>query len=110
MIAGLAFHLFSSWPAGGDPAATRTPIGWRSWARDGSLLYRWVRLHSRAGERPRAGTVAMSEDQVVWVQAHMNTTGIGGEAFQGSFRDGISRWDFHPGFAGQDPLLVDCDF
>jgi len=52
----------------------------------------------------------MSADQVVWVQAHMNTTEIGGEAFHGSVRDGFSRWYFRPDFAAQDSLPGDCDF
>jgi hypothetical protein len=51
---------------------------------------------------------------MVWVRAHMNTSGYGGKAFKGSIKSGFTETDpgkdFAANFAYQPPLPNGCDF
>lgn len=90
---------------------------WEIISPEGELLYRRVLLHSHAGEQPftrSGGPAPITADQVVWVRAHMNTTGYGGQALRGSVQQGFEPAglapDFAAGLAEQEPLPVNCAF
>lgn len=90
---------------------------WEVVSEDGRLLYRRVLLHSHVDEQPftrSGGPVPIQPETVVWVRAHMNTTGFGGAAFKGSVRHGFQATTQAPGFAAalasQAPLPEGCAF
>lgn len=90
---------------------------WEVVDTDGKLIYRRVLGHSHANEQPfhrRGGPVPIGADTVVWVRAHMNTSGYGGVAYKGSPRDGFTATPPPPGFgatlATQPPLPDGCAF
>lgn len=90
---------------------------WEVLSGDGELIYRRVLLHSHVGEQPfvrSGGPVAIDADTVVWVRAHMNTTGYGGKALEGSAGAGFEQVDLDPEFAADlasvPPLPDGCAF
>ena len=90
---------------------------WEVVGADGKLLYRRVLLHSHADEQPfdrSGGPVPIQSDTTVWVRAHMNTTGYGGAALQGSPKSGFAAATPPPSFAAdaatQAPLPDGCAF
>jgi hypothetical protein len=90
---------------------------WEVLSTDGELLYRRVLLHSHVNEQPfsrSGGPVGiLSEDSLVF-RAHMNTTGYGSTAMQGSVDSGFEQIELSWGFARDvetmEPLPTDCDF
>ena len=90
---------------------------WEVVSEDGKLLYRRVLLHSHVDEQPftrSGGPVPIQPDTVVWVRAHMNTSGYSGAAFKGSVKTGFTKVEppanFAPALAKQQPLPEGCDF
>lgn len=90
---------------------------WEVVSEDGKLLYRRVLLHSHADEQPftrSGGPVPIQSVSVVWVRAHMNTSGYGGKAYKGSVKSGFAAADpgkdFAANLAYQPPLPNGCDF
>lgn len=90
---------------------------WEVLGLDGKLIYRRVLAHSHADEQPfrrRGGPVPIAADTVVWVRAHMNTSGYGGVAYKGSPRGGFTASSPSPEFAAilatQAPLPDSCAF
>ena len=90
---------------------------WEVLSEDGRLLYRRVLDHSHVDEQPfvrSGGPVAIDADTVVWVRAHMNTTGYGGKALKGSVASGFQTADLDPGFAAgaaaEPPQPSGCAF
>ena len=90
---------------------------WEVLSLDGTLIYRRVLGHSHADEQPfrrRGGPVPIAADTVVWVRAHMNTSGYGGVAYKGSPRGGFTAAPLSPEFAAvlatQAPLPDSCAF
>ena len=89
---------------------------WEVLDEDGQLLYRRILAHSHVNEQPfvRSGSLTLAPDQVVWVRAHMNNTGYGGQAFKGSINSGFGEAELSPLFAldalEQDPLPNSCAF
>lgn len=90
---------------------------WEVVSEDGKLLYRRVLLHSHVDEQPfsrSGGPVPIKPDTVVWVRAHMNTSGYGGAALKGSVKTGFKPAVLDSGFAvglsKQPPLPEGCDF
>jgi len=90
---------------------------WEVVSEEGKLLYRRVLLHSHVGEQPftrSGGPVPIQPDTVVWVRAHMNTSGYGGTLFKGSVTAGFARAvspaGFAAGLAKQPPLPDGCAF
>lgn len=90
---------------------------WEVVSEDGRLLYRRVLLHSHVDEQPFArsgGPIAIAPDAVVWIRAHMNTSGYGGIAFKGSVKQGFAAAplpaDFAAALAQQSPLPDGCAF
>ena len=90
---------------------------WEVVSEDGQLLYRRVLLHSHVSEQPftrSGGPVEINADSVVYVRAHMNTTGYGGQVMRGTVQDGFKPAEAETGF-GSDlervpPLPEDCAF
>ena len=89
---------------------------WEVLSEDGQLLYRRVLLHSHVSEQPfsrSGGPVAVDEDTVVIVRAHMNTGGYGA-ALRGSTSSGFETVQLESGFAAEvealPPLPEGCAF
>lgn len=89
---------------------------WEVVSEDGRLLYRRVLLHSHVDEQPftrSGGPVPIRPETIVWVRAHMNSTGYGSVAFKGSVKGGFARAEvpvnFATGLAKQPPLPEGCD-
>lgn len=90
---------------------------WEVVSTDGKLLYRRVLQHSHVDEQPftrAGGPVPIQPDTIVWVRAHMNTSGYGGIALKGSVKTGFKPTtldaDFAADLAKQAPLPQGCDF
>jgi hypothetical protein len=90
---------------------------WEVVSLDGKLLYRRILLHSHAGEQPftrSGGPVPIQADTQVWVRAHMNTGGYGGQVMKGSPNSGFQAAqpsaDFASNLEDQPPLPEDCAF
>jgi len=84
---------------------------------DGKLVYRRVLLHSHVDEQPftrSGGPVPVQSDTVVWVRAHMNSSGYIGMAFEGpvktGFQQAVPDAKFAAGLAKQPPLPDGFDF
>ena len=76
---------------------------WEVVSQDGELLYRRILLHSHVDEQPftrSGGPVDVAADAVVYVRAHMNTTGYGGQILMGTVRDGFEPVVSHRRDAG----------
>ncbi|HSG42536.1 MAG TPA: hypothetical protein VLA72_05225 [Anaerolineales bacterium] len=90
---------------------------WEVLSKDGRLLYCRVLLHSHVSEQPftrSGGPVAVDEDAVVIVRAHMNNSGYGGAALRGSVSGGFEIIQMESDFAAEvealEPLPGDCAF
>jgi hypothetical protein len=90
---------------------------WEVVSEDGRLLYRRVLAHSHASEQPFArsgGPVPLQPDTAVWVRAHMQPGGYGGQAMKGSVKSGFNseelRADFAAALAKAPPLPDGCAF
>jgi hypothetical protein len=72
---------------------------WEVITEDGQLVYRRILLHSHVDEQPftrSGGPVPVDPDVVLWVRAHMNTTGYGGLVLRGSPRGGFIPAELDP--------------
>ena len=81
------------------------------------LIYRRILLHSHVNEQPfrrTGGPVAIAENKLVYVRAHMNNSGYGTQVMSGTVRDGFKATQLESDFAKelltQEPLPKDCDF
>ena len=90
---------------------------WEVVSESGELIYRRILLHSHVNEQPftrSGGSVQISEDQVVWVRAHMNNSGYGGQAMKGSVTDGFEIAEFPENIGSEleqeEPLPNGCNF
>ncbi|MFO7929678.1 MAG: hypothetical protein R6U35_08425 [Candidatus Humimicrobiaceae bacterium] len=90
---------------------------WEILTEDGDLVYRRVLAHSHVDEQPfvrSGGPVAILEDTIVIIRAHMNTTGYGGIAMKGTVKSGFDEIDISKDFASevedQEPQPGDCAF
>jgi len=90
---------------------------WEVFDEDGKLLYRRILGHSHVSEQPftRSGApVEISEDQMVYVRAHMNPQGYGSYVFSGSVKNGFKEEVIGTSIAGDletvAPLPKDCAF
>ena len=100
-----------------DTGCSQYADWWEVVGEDGKLLYRRVLLHSHVGEQPftrSGGPVPIQPDKVVWVHAHMNTSGYGGQALKGTvnagFKPALPATGFATGLANQSPLPDGCAF
>ena len=90
---------------------------WEVVSADGTLLYRRVLAHSHVNEQPftrSGGPVPIQPDTVVWVRAHLSTSGYGGTAFKGSVKTGFAKAElpakFATGLENLPPLPEGCAF
>ncbi len=90
---------------------------WEIVSDDGALIYRRILLHSHVDEQPfrrSGGPVDVAPGTTVWVRAHMNPGGYGGQAFRGSVEAGLAPAEMPVGFAAdlaeQAPLPDGCAF
>ena len=74
---------------------------WEVVTDEGQLVYRRILLHSHVTEQPfvrSGGPVSIAADAVVWVRAHLNTSGYGA-LMRGTASAGFVRAEPDPGFA-----------
>jgi len=90
---------------------------WEVVSQDGELLYRRILLHSHVDEQPftrSGGPVAIDANAVVFIRAHMNTTGYGGQVLQGTVQGGFELVEVKAGFGSKlervPPQPEDCAF
>ncbi len=70
----------------GDTGCGHYADWWEVVDADGTLIYRRILGHSHVDEQPftrSGGPIAIPEDGVITVRAHMNDTGYGGQVLQG---------------------------
>lgn len=82
---------------------------WEVVSQGEELLYRRVLLHSHVDEQPftrSGGPVEIDADAVIYVRAHMNTSGYGGVVMKGTVRDGFEPTGVEAGF-GRRPEPVE---
>lgn len=90
---------------------------WEVVTEEGELIYRRILLHSHVDEQPftrGGGPAGISDDTAVWIRAHMNNSGYGGQVFYGSVSNGFEAKEHPDDFAmeleNEDPLPDDCAF
>lgn len=90
---------------------------WEVLSEDGDLLYRRILLHSHVNEQPftrSGGPVDIREDTVVYIRAHMNQAGFGGNIMKGSVKSGFILIENPPSFPdaieSEAPLPTGCNF
>ena len=90
---------------------------WEIVSEDGNLIYRRILLHSHVDEQPftrGGGPADISADTNVWIRAHMNNSGYGGQVYFGSVRNGFEALNHPEDFAlkleNEEPLPDDCAF
>lgn len=90
---------------------------WEVLSDDRQLLYRRILLHSHVDEQPftrSGGPVEIDASSVVYIRAHMNTTGYGGQVLRGTVQGGFEPVEVEPGFGSGlervPPQPEDCAF
>jgi len=90
---------------------------WEVFDEEGKLLYRRILGHSHVDEQPftrSGGPVAIPENQMVYVRAHMNPLGYGSYVFSGTVKDGFKEEVIGTSVArdleSTAPLPTDCAF
>lgn len=90
---------------------------WEVLSETGELIHRRILAHSHVDEQPftRSGSgIDILETQVVYVRAHMNNTGYGGQVMKGTVKNGFEvaelSEDFATGVEDQEPLPGRCAF
>ena len=90
---------------------------WEVISEDGTLIYRRILAHSHVNEQPftrSGGSVNITENQIVYVRAHMNNKGYGTVVFKGSIAGDFSENSLEASFASelasQEPLPGNCAF
>ncbi len=100
-----------------DIGCERYADWWELVGEDGRLWYRLVLPQSHVNEQPftrESGPITIQPDVVVWIRAHMHSSGYGGAAFKGSARAGFRKAELSPTFAAElakrGPLPAGCNF
>lgn len=90
---------------------------WEIVSEDEDLIYRRILLHSHVDEQPftrGGGPADISAETKVWVRAHMNNNGYGGQVFFGSVNNGFDAMTHPENFATElenvEPLPENCAF
>ena len=90
---------------------------WEVITPEGNLIYRRILAHSHVDEQPferSGGPVEVQPDQTVIVRAHMEPSGYGSQALQGSVEEGFEAVTLSPDFAADlataEPQPQDCNF
>jgi hypothetical protein len=110
-------YKFSVQVSSPDTGCDQYADWWEVLSEDGQLLYRRVFLHSHVNEQPftrSGGLVAVGDETIVIVRAHMNMGGYGGQVLKGSVLSGFEAVETESGFAAdveaQPPLPDGCAF
>lgn len=110
-------YTFSVEVSSPDTGCEQYANWWEIITEDGVLIYRRILGHSHVNEQPflrSGGAVAISENQVVLIRAHLNTTGYGTSVFKGSVSKGFTKSvmpkNFATNLANQQPLPRNCAF
>lgn len=110
-------YNFSVTLASPDTGCEQYADWWEVLSEDGKLLYRRILAHSHVNEQPftrSGGPVNIANDEIVWVRAHMNNNGYGGEVMKGSVATGFTTIAMPDGFANElakeAPLPSGCAF
>jgi hypothetical protein len=90
---------------------------WEVVTADGQLAYRRILTHSHVDEQPfirSGGPVVVGADSVLWVRAHMNTSGYGGAVLRGTPLGGFAPVEppaeLYPELERDPPQPEDCPF
>ncbi len=90
---------------------------WEVVDTEGNLLYRRILGHSHVNEQPftrSGGTISITEEQEVYIRAHMNNLGYGSTVLKGSVLTGFTTSELDVIFAAtlakQEPLPTSCAF
>ncbi|NJL87334.1 MAG: hypothetical protein HC886_17315 [Leptolyngbyaceae cyanobacterium SM1_1_3] len=99
-----------------DTGCDRYANWWEVISAEGDLIFRRILAHSHVDEQPfrrAGGSVAVQPDQTVIIRAHMQPTGYGNQAMQGSIDAGFSSVQLPDGFAANlaqaAPQPLGCD-
>ena len=110
-------HTFSVTISSPDLGCKHYADWWEIIDLDGNLLYGRILDHSHVNEQPftRTGApITLDTNSMVYVRAHMNTTGYGDQVFKGSISDGFLSENLDVEFAKDldkmAPLPGRCDF
>lgn len=100
-----------------DTGCSQYANWWEVITEDGTLVYRRILGHSHVDEQPfvrSGGSVAITENQVVIIRAHMNSSGYGTSVLKGSVSNGFTEDTLASSFASelttQSPLPSSCAF
>lgn len=112
-----AAAVFSVTLSSPDTGCTQYADWWEVLSQDGALITRRVLGHSHVDDQPftRSGSpVEVSPQADLWVRAHMNPGGYGGQAMRGSLEQGFEIAALDEGFAAElaevEPLPDGCAF
>ena len=90
---------------------------WEVVTEEGELLYRRILIHSHVDEQPferSGGPVSLPPEQTVIVRAHMNSSGYGTQAMQGTIATGFEETtlpkDFAAALTTAAPQPGDCPY
>jgi hypothetical protein len=110
-------YQFSVTVASPDTGCDQYADWWEVLSEDGDLLYRRILAHSHVDEQPftrSGGPVEVPSDATVWVRAHMNTSGYGGQMMRGSVQGGFEQVApdaaLAPNVADEPPQPQGCAF
>jgi len=95
-------YTFSVTIRSADSGCEQFADWWEVIDKTGRLLTRRILLHSHTGEQPftrSGGPVAIKADSHVWIRAHMNNNGYGGDIMAGSVENGFTADTDPPDFA-----------
>lgn len=100
-----------------DTGCERYADWWEVVGSDEALIYRRILLHSHVTEQPftrTGGAVEIDSDEVIYVRAHMNDSGYGGQVMIGTVLDGFKPVEVEAGFGSAleriPPLPENCAF
>lgn len=110
-------YLFAVTILSPDTGCNQYADWWEVLSEDGELLHRRILAHSHVDEQPftRSGSsIDITETRLVYVRAHMNNAGYGGQVMKGTVKGGFDTSevtdDFASGVANQEPLPTGCAF
>jgi hypothetical protein len=114
---GEGSYTFSVMVRSPDSGCDEFADWWEVLSESGELIYRRVLLHSHVDEQPftrTGGPVNVQPREMVFVRAHMSTTGYGGVTMRGSVTEGFRVAELPSGFGDgvevEQPLPTGCSF